>query len=304
MRWPLAAGLTLTALAAAAPVEGQSQPPPCSSAVQRASISVVETGSSVLYATHDLTLKTGGNPDVQLRSVSAPNAHVDLETEGKPLLVSDRAGALPVTAVFSAFEHDGTECTTSASTTAQLAAPARSKVSKLQRPHYVVPKRKLYKPNPKFSFTVKPDKAAPDRSPFTVRVRVSHRLRLPGKGVKAKTKVYFQRLFEIGEPNSIAYCQGELVCPRRTQRGWRKEVEVDVRPHRDDGPATHGLKVVVTSPAGYPADRALKFFQTPYGVDLEVLQAGRRLARLKLVARCSGGGQSSKCRFKKVALAR
>ena len=70
MRWPLVAGLTLTALAAAAPVEGQSQPPPCSSAVGRPTITVVESGSSVLYATHDLTLKTGGNrPKVwQLRN--------------------------------------------------------------------------------------------------------------------------------------------------------------------------------------------------------------------------------------------
>ena len=38
--------------------------------------------------------------------------------------------------------------------------------------------------------------------------------------------------------------------------------------------------------------------------ELQVLQGGRPLARLKLVARCSGGGQSSQCRFKKVALAR
>jgi hypothetical protein len=302
MRWPVAAGLTCAAFAAAAPVEGQSQPPPCSSAVGRPTITVVETGSPVLYASHDLTLKTGGNPDVQLRSVSAPNTHVDLETEGKPLLVSDRAGALPVTAVFSAFEHSGDECTTSASTTAQLAAPGRSKASKLKRPHYVVPKRKLYKPNPTFSFSVKPDKAVPDRSPFTVRARISHRLKLPGKGSKLRTKVYPQRDFEATH-NSLKFCQGELLCPRRTSLGWRKEVEIDVRPHNDE-PATRGVKVLVISPSGYPATHSHRFFQTPYGVDLQVVQSGRRLARLKLVVRCSGGGQSSKCRFKKVALAR
>jgi hypothetical protein len=62
--------------------------------------------------------------------------------------------------------------------------------------------------------------------------------------------------------------------------------------------------VLVVSPSGYPAVHSHRFFQTPYGVDLQVLQGGRPLARLKLVARCSGGGQSSKCRFKKVALAR
>ena len=302
MRWPLVAGLTLAALAAAAPVAGQSQPPPCSSAVQRPSITVVEPGSSVPYATHDLTLTLGGNPDVQLRSVSAPNAHVDLETEGKPLIVTDTAGAFPVTAIFSAFEHDGSECTTRASTTAQLAAPARSKVSKLKRPRYVVPRRRLYKPNPTFSFTVKPDKAVPDRSPFTVRARVSHRLKLPGKGAKLRTKAYPQREFEIKQ-TSAKLCREELLCPRRTALGWRKEVEIDVRPHSDE-PAAKGVKVLVISPSGYPAVHSHRFFQTPYGVDLQVLQGGRRLARLKLVARCSGGGQSSKCRFKKVALAR
>ena len=235
---------------------------------------------------------------------SVPAAHVEIDQDVPTVLVTDRAGPFPVTAVFTGFEHDGSECTTSASTTVQLLSPARSKASKLKRPRYLVRKRKLYKPNPTFSFTVKPDKAAPDRRPFTVTARVSHRLRLPGKGAKARTKSYFQRQFEVGEPKSLTFCQGELLCPRRTQRGWAKEVELDVRPHIDDGTASKGIKVIAKSPAGYPADRALKFFQTPWGLDLQVFQAGRRLARLRVVARCSGGGQSSRCRFKKVLLAR
>jgi hypothetical protein len=308
MRWPWLSGLVVAGLAGAAPVAGQSEPPPCSSAVARPSIAIEEHGSSVLYATHSLALKVSGNFDVKVRSVSAPNAHVEVEPEddpeGGPVLVSDNAGTLPVTAVFTAFEQDGSECTTSASTTAQLAAPARSKVSKLKRPGYLVRKRRLYKPNPIFSFSVKPDKAAPDRRPFTVTARVSHRLRLPGKGVKARKKDYPQRAFEMGEHKSLTFCQGELLCPRRTKRGFPKEVELDVRPHNDDGAATKGIKVIARSPAGYPADRALKFFQTPWGVDLQVFQAGHRLARLRVVARCSGGGQSSRCRFKKVLLAR
>jgi hypothetical protein len=309
VRWPWLAGLTVAALAAAAPVAGQSQPPPCSSAVGRPSIAIEEHGSSVLYATHNLALKVSGNFDVQVRSVSAPAAHVDLEPEenpeGGPVLVTDKAGAFPVTAVFKAFEHDGSECTTSASTTAQLAAPARSTAGKLKRPHYLVKKRRLYPANPTFRFKVAPDKAAPDRSPFTVRARVSRRLKLPGKGAKAKTKTYPQREFEFKEPKHLQNgCQYELVCPRRTARGFAKGVEVGVRPIGGGRLATKGLRLVVTSPSGYPADRALKFFQSPWGLDLQVLQSGRQIARLKVVARCSGGGQSSRCRFKKVLLAR
>jgi hypothetical protein len=304
VRWGWVAAVITVGLAAAVPALGQSQPPPCSSAVAQPSIAVVEKGSAVTYATHSLQLKVTPDGTFNIRSVSAPGAHVELGDDNAiPLIVSDKAGALPVTAVLTGFEN-GDECTTSASTTAQLASPARSRVSKLKRPGYLVPRRKLYKPNPTFSFTVKPDKAAPDRRPFTVKARVSHRLRLPGKGTKAKTKTYFQRRFEIGEPKSLTFCQGELLCPRRTQRGWVKEVELDVRPHIDDGTASKGIKVIAKSPAGYPADRSLKFFQTPWGLDLQVFQAGRQLARLKVVARCSGGGQSSRCRFKKVALAR
>lgn len=286
MRWRWPAGLIAVGLAAAAPALGQgSELPPCSSAVPPPTIAIVETGSSVLYATHTLHLKPSpqGDDVPSVQSVSAPGAHVGEDGNEQPtVLVNDKPGPFSVSAVLLARESDGSSCTTSAATTVQLASAARSKASKLKRPHYVVPRRKLYKPNPTFSFTVKPNKAAPDRTPFTVRVRVSRRFRLPGKGAKARMQVF----------------------PRRTARGFPKGVEVDVRPHSDHQLATKGLKVIATSPSGYPADRALKFFQTPWGLDLQVLQSGRQIARLKVVARCSGGGQSSRCRFKKVLLAR
>jgi hypothetical protein len=307
MRWPWLAGLIAVGLAAVSPALGQDDLPPCSSAAAPATFTVVDSGFSSLYATHALHLKPSqqGEEPPFVRSASAPGARV-LTDDGDtaPVLVSDNPGPLTVSAVLHAIDSDGKACRADATTTVQLLSPARSKVSKLKRPGYLVRKRRLYKPNPTFSFTVKPDKAAPDRRPFTVTARVSHRLRLPGKGAKVRTKAYPQRRFEIGEPQSLKFCQGELLCPRRTKRGWAKEVELDVRPHIDDGAATKGIKVIAKSPAGYPADRALKFFQTPWGLDLQVFQAGHRLARLRVVARCSGGGQSSRCSFKKVLLAR
>lgn len=303
MRRRLLAAMTAFGLAAAVPALGQSEPPPCSGAVPPPVIAVHEPGSPVPYATHTLKLRVSGNTDVQIRSVSAADTHVDLEPETGPELVTDRSGPFSVGAVYTAFEQDGSECTTSASTTVSLTAPARSRVTRLKRPRYSVPQRKLYKPNPEFSFSVKPDKAAPDRSPFTVRARVSRRFRLPGKSAKARSRIYPQREFEIPDSRQgLTFCRQMLLCPRRTQRGWAKELEIDVQPY--ERPATRGIRVTVTSPSGFPADRALKFFQTPWGIDLQVLQAGRRLARFKAVGRCSGGGQSSKCRFKQVGLAR
>ena len=307
MRWRWLAGLIAAGLAAAPPALGQDDFQPCSSAAAPATFTVVDSGFSSLYATHTLHLKAAqqGEEPPFVRSASAPGARVFADdSDTPPVLVSDSPGPLTVSAVLLATDSDGKACTANVTTTVQLLSPARSKVSKLKRPGYLVPKRRLYKPNPIFSFTVKPDKAAPDRRPFTVTARVSHRLRLPGKGAKARTKAYLQRGFEMGEHKSLTFCQGELLCPRRTKRGWPKEVELDVRPHNDDGAATKGIKVIARSPAGYPADRALKFFQTPWGLDLQVFQAGHRLARLRVVARCSGGGQSSRCRFKKVLLAR
>ncbi len=267
----------------------------------------METGSATLYASHTLRVEVvpQGDNTPSIKSASGPGAHFDDNSGDGPFtLVSDTPGPFPVTAVLSSFESNGTSCSMTASTTVQLASPARSKASKLKRPHYLVPKRKLYKPNPTFSFTVKPDKAAPDRTPFTVKARVSRRFKLPGKGAKAKTQVYPQRFFDFKESNTLLkYCRLELVCPPHTGRGFPKGVEVDVRPHADRI-ASKGLKVIAISPSGYPADRALKFFQTPWGLDLQVLQSGRQIARLRVVARCSGGGQSSRCRFKKVHLAR
>jgi hypothetical protein len=308
MRLHWLAGLTLAAVAAVAvPAAGQSDPnPPCSSAVQRPSISLVEPGSSNLYATHTLRIEVSpqGDTTPSVKSASGPGAHFDDNGGDGPFtLVTDNAGPFPVTAVLTAFEN-GSPCDMTVSTTAQLASPAKSKTSKLRRPHYVVPRRRLYKPHPKFSFTVTPDKGAADRSPFTIRARVSRRFKLPGKGGKLRKQVYPQRLFERVERDGT-FCQLALVCAPRSKRGFMKGVDVDVRTLGNlSGLATKGLKIVVTSPSGYPADRALKFFQTPWGLDLQVLQSGRQLARLKVVARCSGGGQSSRCRFKKVGFAR
>ena len=44
-----------------------------------------------------------------------------------------------------------------------------------------------------------------------------------------------------------------------------------------------------------------RFVTPPFGADIEVLQSGRRIARLRVVARCRGNGQSDYCRFRKIS---
>jgi hypothetical protein len=39
---------------------------------------------------------------------------------------------------------------------------------------------------------------------------------------------------------------------------------------------------------------------TPFGVDVEVLQSGQRIARVRIAARCDSYRQSSRCRFKRI----
>ncbi len=43
-----------------------------------------------------------------------------------------------------------------------------------------------------------------------------------------------------------------------------------------------------------------RFKPTPWGVDVQVLQSGRRIARLRAAARFDSYGQSSTCKFKTV----
>ena len=54
-------------------------------------------------------------------------------------------------------------------------------------------------------------------------------------------------------------------------------------------------------PTSYPRGGRGRIIPTPWGVDVEVLQSGRRVARLRAAGRCTQGGQAAKCTFKKVS---
>ena len=68
------------------------------------------------------------------------------------------------------------------------------------------------------------------------------------------------------------------------------------------------LRVQLVSPNGYPPpyrrgpQQALR--KTPFGADIELFQSGRRIARLRVVASCLGGGQSARCKFRKISTKR
>jgi len=61
-------------------------------------------------------------------------------------------------------------------------------------------------------------------------------------------------------------------------------------------PASSDLKVIVLVPASY--SRGNRIIPTPWGVDVVVLQSGRRVARLRAAGRCTQGGQAARCTFK------
>jgi hypothetical protein len=194
--------------------------------------------------------------------------------------------------------QDDYSCTMTVATTVGLQPPQPSVFGNFKRPRYTVPARKLYSPEPDFSFTVKLAKVGADHSPFTVRARGSSRLKVPGAGVKAGSHVYPLREFEFGDGEEPRGC--EVICSPVTGRGHHKRVEVRV--DRLGGRGSGGLKVTVITPTGlhFFARGEERFKPTPWGVDVEVLQSGRRVARLRAAARCDSFGQSSRCRFKKI----
>lgn len=277
------------------------EPPPCPADQPPPTLSVSDPkGAGSLFATHVLRAKIQGG---EVRSFSAPGARIfNQDDASRPELVSDTPGPLTATAVVVITDterlpyQDDYSCTTSVAATVDLLAPGPSVFGNFKRPRYIVPARKLYSPSPDFSFTVKLAKVGADLSPFTVRARGSSRLRVPAAGVRPASHVFFLREFEL-EEHSGGGCA--LLCSPVTSRGFLKRVEVGAGP-LDTRPG--GLKVTVTAPTGlhFFARGAERFKPTPYGVDVEVLQSGHRVARLRVAARCDSFGQSSTCRFKTI----
>ena len=201
-------------------------------------------------------------------------------------------------------------CTANVSATVQL-RPALPLVISLKRPRKGRDGRRrlIYQPNPPFTIIVK-HRTGSDRSPITVRARLSRRLRLPKRGAKAAVEVVAQRASDSVEEEDSGgprACR-QLICGRRSERGFLKSPEVFVFPTESRRTFSNGLRVQLVSPNGYPPpyrrgpQQALR--KTPFGADIELLQSGRRIARLRIVASCLGGGQSARCKFRKISTKR
>jgi hypothetical protein len=290
----------LGVLLAAPTTAAANDPPPCPSDQPPATLSVTDPkGAGSLYATHILRANVQGG---EARSFSAPGARIFSEDNGnRPTLVRDSAGPLTVAAAVVIRDtetlpyQDDYSCSTTASATVDLLAPAASLFGDFRRPRYIVPARKLYSPSPDFSFTVKLAKVGADQSPFTVRARRASRMKVPGRGTKAASHDYPLRDFELGDGEESRAC--ELLCSSVTDRGFQRRIEVGVER------VSRGIKVRVTTPTGlhFWARGEERFKPTPWGVDVEVVQSGHRIARLRAAARCDSYGQSSTCRFKTVS---
>jgi hypothetical protein len=284
------------------------EPPPCPPDQPPPTLSLSDPkGAGSFFATHVLRAKVEGG---EVRSFTAPGARIFSQDDAsRPELVSDTPGPLTATAVVVIRDterlpyQDDYSCTTSVATTVELLAPAASVFGNFRRPRYIVPARKLYSPSPTFSFTVKLAKVGVDLSPFTVRARGSSRLKVPGAGAKQASHNYALREFEIPDREESRRC--ELLCTPVTDRGFAKRIAVHVE-QLGTRPGAGGVKITVEPPTGlhFFARGDERFKPTPWGVDVEVLQSGRRLARLRAAGRCDSFGQSSTCRFKTISTKR
>ena len=169
----------------------------------------------------------------------------------------------------------------------------------------------IYEYNPPFTIIVK-HRTGSDRSPITVRARLTRRLKLPKRGAKAAIEVVPQRAadsVDTGDTGGGRGCQ-YLVCGRRTkyQGGWLKSPNVFVFPKQSEKLFSSGLRVKLESASGYPPPYRpgpqQRNRKTPFGADIELFQSGRRIARLRVIANCDGGGQSSYCKFRKLSTKR
>jgi hypothetical protein len=297
------AAATLLALATLPGTAWADENAPCPADQPQPPVTLSEPGSGgILYATHVLRVRLGqpSSGSAEGRSFAASAGQVlPGDDENDALLVTDASGPVTVTAVALIRDDrlpsaDDYSCTMTVSATFTLEPPAPTLFENFRRPQYTAPKLKLYSYAPKFYFRVRYAKTGGDQSPLTVRAAWTRKLRLPGARAKRVTKEYRLRDFEQEDDEGGRGC--EFVCSPRARGGFAKSIEIRV----DE--LGRGLEITVDVPTGYGVLRRgrYSFKPTPFGLDLEVLQSGRRVARLRTIARCDSGGQASRCRFRKI----
>jgi hypothetical protein len=306
-------GVFLAGLLAAPAAAVADENKPCSAGRAPPSLSLVDPGAgSGLYATQELRVKLtrDGEQYGGVRSIDAPGARVDIEgAEGSDgaaaLLWIDRPGPLTVTArvpdVDPALDSGSSgredECTHTVSGTFDIRPASVARAGKLSRPRLVDRARNLWYRRVVYSFSVTAKGPTADRSPLTVRARATRRATYPGGRTRAVSRVYGQREFDLVEQQYRNGCHGALICAPETPYGGYAKA-IGVRVEELEG---RGLKLSVDVPTSYPRGGTGRTIPTPWGVDVEVFQSGRRIARLRAAGRCVAGGQAARCSFKRAS---
>jgi hypothetical protein len=298
----LAALAAVSALAFVPTAAAQTVDPPCPAGTPAPKFTVNGKATGALYTTQALTVrvKLPGDPDAYAESFVVTGVRLLAEQEGGDEVnaMADSPGTLSANAVMRSYRGpDGDPCTVPGSASFEVRAATSPVVSKLRRPRPFPADPPLLR-DTDFSFTVKPGPTG-NRNPLTVEARAVLRARLPGKGVKAKTKVVGLRAEDIVEDRGRtgACSVTTLICPPHV-RSWSKGPEVYVFDVGRGG-VPNGLEVRLTAPRGVPGRGSFPG-RTPFGVDVKVLQSGRTIARLRVAGECRPFGQFSKCRYKKL----
>jgi hypothetical protein len=242
----------LAGAAAALAIAGGDPPdPPCPPGLPAAAI----VAQDALIATHEIALgvEVAGEPDpVREFDVGVPPG-IRVGWAGTPTIRTDAPGPVPVTATWSDYVQSlGTSCSRSVSTTLTI-EPARA-------PRYIPPKRKSTLMS-QLEWFLRLGKDA-DLRPVEVRIRGVKRARVPSASVPVRKLVFAFREGDRG----VSYANGRS----RTVRGagWRFS-------------------------AGFIRDRPRVLMhgvpgRSPFGVELDWVQGGRRIGRTRLVGRCHG----------------
>ncbi len=260
----LAAAPDAGAQGAAPCAPGSAGPPPSVTAEDR------EAGpGGTLTATHsidiDASFADGSSPtDLQL---SAPPGTV---VRGSTI-VSDSAGPLPVTITWTVFPPDGSECTASTTTTLDLQTPAPLRFGKL--PRGLRPKSAKHSAGWVLSAAVG---RHTDLRPIELRYRGQARARLPGPSTPFKSVAVPLRSLEPG------------LGRQRYLRSPKWQVTARTTFHK---PMFFFLEARVKTGSSH---------DHPVGYELQALQGGRLLIRVREAGKCNLGG----CTFRTVKVQR
>jgi hypothetical protein len=255
-------GLVVLAAAAVAwpaiPAGAQGEDPPCPPGVApSATIHArdLEDNGGPLTATHTiaLELETSDGEIVNEFEVELPPGARE-RFAGGPAFQVDAPGPVPVRARWRHYSQQaGSDCTASTEGTVTVGAA--------RRPRYVAPPRRGR--TTEIDWYVRFGKDA-DLRPVELRVRTVRRARLPGPSAPQKTAVYALRRGDRGV--SVG---GNAERVLRTRVG-RFHATFD-----SDDDIWVGMR-------GHPTGR-----RPVYGIDLQLVQAGRLLGRSRLVGRCN-----------------